>query len=291
MHPIINNLVQLQELHVARDQQKASQPDADLSGIDDAIAKTAAAIPEAILAQFNRLIARNPLAIVPLEQRDGKFYCTACGMALPVALAHQIHAVTNPKEVKDETLARPIACPSCARILFYRDSNASAHTVRKISRHAIGLERFSSETLMIPDLQGTTRDEVLKEFCALLKSEGFIDNEERLFKAAVDRESIVSTAMENAIAFPHVRCIEGGAISLALGISKNGVRFDPASDELTRIFFFMVIPTASSAYYLKLLSGLSTKFQDEKNRNRLLEAADAKDLWKNLLDLTGDFIR
>ena len=35
----------------------------------------------------------------------------------------------------------------------------------------------------------------------------------------------MSTAVDNAIAFPHVRGVEGGALNLALGVSKKGIKF------------------------------------------------------------------
>ena len=96
---------------------------------------------------------------------------------------------------------------------------------------------------------------------------------------ALNRESMASTAVDHALAFPHVRGVEGGGLTLTLGIHKKGIKFDPSSRKLTRIFFFMVIPTAASAFYLKLLAGLTQAFRKEENRERLLEAKTEEDLW------------
>ncbi len=127
---------------------------------------------------------------------------------------------------------------------------------------------------------------MLAELCQKLEDEGFVDDAGKLLEAALQREAIVSTAVESGLAFPHVRCIEGGALTLALGIAPKGIKFDPAGKASTRIVFFMVIPTAASAFYLKLLSGLAQVFQKAENRDKLLEADTSEKLWKALMKTT-----
>ncbi|MGD9782366.1 MAG: PTS sugar transporter subunit IIA [Kiritimatiellia bacterium] len=274
MQPIINHLVQLQELIIARAQQEAGMPGAQLDQLDESIASLKKELPADVHLQFSRLLQKGPLAIVPVVNG----VCTACGMTLPVSLVHKVHAAEQIYH-----------CPSCARLLFYRES--SARNTRKSPRRSdppkVGIERFSAETLMIPALKGADRDAVLAELCRKLADEGFVDDAGKLLDAALKREAIISTSVENGLAFPHVRCIEGGALTLALGLAPKGVKFDhPAGKANTRIVFFMVIPTAASAFYLKLLSGLSQVFQKAENRDKLLEADTPEKLWKALVKTT-----
>lgn len=273
MQPPINQLVQLQELIIARAQQEASSPGAQLEDLDKSISSLLSQLPMDVERHFTRLLQRGPLAIVPAI--DG--VCTGCGMKLPTALKHQVHAAD-----------RIYTCPSCARMLFH--SEGGARNMRKTAKRReapqVGIERFSSEVLMVPDLAGSDRDSVLAELCNKLKDEGFVDNAEKLLEGAIKREVIISTALGNGIAFPHVRCVEGGALTLTLGISKGGVKFDINGKGKTHIFFFVVIPTASSAFYFKLLSGLSQAFQKEENRQKLLDAETPAALWKALIKTT-----
>lgn len=273
MQPIINHLVQLQELTIARAQQEVSMPGSQLDQLDAAIASLTKELPADVNLQFSRLLQKNHLAIVPVVNG----VCSACGMALPVSLVHKVHAAEQIYH-----------CPSCARMLFYRET--SARNTRKAPRRSdppkVGIERFSAESLMIPALKGTDRDAVLVEMCRKLADEGFVDDAGQLLEAARQREAIVATAMDNGLAFPHVRCIEGGALTMALGIAPKGIKFDPAGKAATRIVFFMVIPTAASAFYLKLLAGLSQVFQKPENREKLLEADTPEKLWKALVKTT-----
>ncbi|MDR0993226.1 MAG: PTS sugar transporter subunit IIA [Verrucomicrobiota bacterium] len=273
MQPIINHLVQLQELIIARAQQEAGMPGAQLDQLDESIAALTKELPASVSTQFTRLLQKSPLAIVPVVNG----VCTACGMALPISLVHEVHAAE-----------RICQCPSCARLLFYRESGArnTRKSPRRTDPPKVGIERFSAESLMIPELKGTDRDSIVAELCQKLEDEGFVDNAQKLVEAALQREAIISTAVENGLAFPHVRCIEGGALTLAMGITPKAVKFDPAGKAVTRIIFFMVIPTAASAFYLKLLSGLSQVFQKEENRTKLLEADTPEKLWKALVKTT-----
>ena len=273
MQPTINLLVQLQELIIARAQQEAGMPGAQLDQLDSSIQVLTQKLPAEVNMQFTRLLQKNPLAVVPVVNG----VCTACGMTLPVSLVHKVHAAEN-----------LYSCPSCARLLFHRAS--SVRNTRKSPRRSdppkVGIERFSAEALMIPALKGTDRDAVLAELCQKLAAEGFVDDAGKLLESALQREAIIATAVESGLAFPHVRCVEGGALTLALGITPKAIKFDPAGKASTRIIFFMVIPTAASAFYLKLLSGLSQVFQKAENRDKLLEADTPEKLWKALVKTT-----
>jgi mannitol/fructose-specific phosphotransferase system IIA component (Ntr-type) len=273
MQPIINHLVQLQELIIARAQHEAGMPGAQLGQLDESIQSLTKELPSDVSVQFSRLLKKSPLAIVPVVNG----VCTACGMTLPVSLVHQVHAAEQIYH-----------CPSCARLLFHRASGArnTRKSPRRTDPPKVGIERFSAETLMIPVLKGTDRDAVLAELCQKLDDEGFVDDADKLLGAAQKREAIISTAVENGLAFPHVRSVEGGALTLALGIAPKGIKFDPDGKANTRIIFFMVIPTAASAFYLKLLSGLSQVFQKAENRDKLLEADTPEKLWKALMKTT-----
>jgi len=83
-----------------------------------------------------------------------------------------------------------------------------------------------------------------------------VDKADKLIEAALRREAILSTAVDHGLAFPHVRNVEGGGLTLAMGITAKPIQWTMDGEPATRMVFFMAIPTAASAFYLKLLSGL-----------------------------------
>jgi len=75
-------------------------------------------------------------------------------------------------------------------------------------------------------------------------------------------------------------------LTLGLGLSSKGIKFDGHDKTLSRIIFFVVIPTAASAFYLKVLAGLAETFSDADAREALLEGETSEKLWKLLIKLT-----
>jgi len=126
---------------------------------------------------------------------------------------------------------------------------------------------------------------VIAELATLMEQKNFVSGADKLIKSALEREAVLSTAMENGLAFPHVRGVEGGGLTLALGVSKKGVTFDETGT-VCNIIFFITIPTAVSAFYLRLMSGLTETFLKEQNREAILAAETPEQLWKALTKAT-----
>lgn len=273
MQKIINHLIQLQELTVARSQQEVSMPRVPLKELDDAINTLKNELPPDVAAQFSRIQKKDLNAFVPISNG----VCTACAITLPVSLVNCVRAA--------DTLYK---CPNCARLLFYPTTSLRVETKRshRGDTPKVGVARFSSEALMVPKLSADNRDDAITEMSGLLEAKGFVENASKLVEKALLREAIVSTAVDNGLAFPHVRGVEGGGLTMAVGLRKQGLKFGGPSRQLTRIVFFMVIPTAASAFYLKLLSGLTQTFREADAREKLLECDSPEKLWKTLAKLT-----
>jgi len=277
-HKLINQLIQLQELVVANLQKKASMPKVRLEELEKSIASLGSDLPQQVRSHFNRLLTKHPEAIVPVSNS----ICAGCGMGLTKSLINSVH--------KAEQMHR---CPNCARFLYYPEQLVERERVSRSYGEArkTGIGRFTSPELMMVSLKGSSPEEVLAEMCGHMAAEGFVEDGDHLLDLALQREAIISTAVDNGIAFPHVRGVEGGGLSMVLGIHKKGIKFGGPGRTLTRVFFFMVIPTATSAFYLKLLSGLSRIFREKEPREALITAKTDEDLWKALIKATKKMIK
>jgi PTS system nitrogen regulatory IIA component len=275
---LINQLIQLQELVVARMQKKVLMPKIPLDALDQSIAQLGADLPPAIKTHLNNLLQRHPEAVVPIIDEN----CTGCGMQQTKSMINEVH--------RADDLHR---CPDCTRYLYYpsevvaRERSSRVYGV-KVPR---GIARFSAPSLMMTKLTGDTPEAVLGQLCQRMQDEEFVEDSNHLLELAMQREAIVSTAVDSGIAFPHVRGVEGGGLTMALGIHKKGIKFGGPGRTLSRIFFFMVIPTATSAFYLKLISGLSKTFREKEPRELLLAAENEEELWKTLVRQTRRAIK
>jgi len=271
---IINHMLQLQDFIFARDQQQTSMPGSRLAHLDTSIQSLLADLPSETRLSFEKTWKKCGLAIVPISNG----VCSACGMAIPVSQVHAVRAA--------DALYQ---CPSCTRFLYCRDATPRRVPAKRKLRgepEAVGIARFSSPALMIPRMKASSRDEALEQICMSMEKQSFVDHGKLLFEEAVKREVIASTAVDQGLAFPHVRGVEGGGLSLALATIPKGVKFDQTSSTRTRIIFFISIPTAASAFYLKLLAGLTRTFRDEDAREVLLDAEKPEALWKALVKTT-----
>ncbi len=278
MHPVVNQLIQLEELILIRNEQKVMNGEAHLDKLNDAIKGMTAKLPRDIREHAEKLNNKQQSAIVPI----GEQVCSGCGMILPISL---VQAVRLAREVH--------SCPNCARMLYFVESAAKriASKRRRTGRQKGGIARFSSPSLMIPKLSSTSVEDVISEMASKLESEGFVEGSDKLVEASLQREAIVSTAVGHGLAVPHVRGVEGGGLTLAVGLSSKGIQWDSDQEQLTQIVVFIVIPTAASAFYLKLLAGLAETFSDADARKEILAEKGADGLWKALGKLTRKTVK
>jgi mannitol/fructose-specific phosphotransferase system IIA component (Ntr-type) len=273
MKKVLNQIIQLQELQLAVAEQQASSAKAPSEDLAKAIHELTAALPPEVSNRYDRLQKRHPMVVVPVVRGA----CPLCAISLPVALVNDVRA--------GESIQ---ACPHCGRFLYYPDSVARQPAKKSFGDKILpkGIARFSAESLMIPHLKAETREEAVAELATAMGAAGFIENADAVTELALKREAMISTAVENGLAFPHVRNVEGGGLTLAMGMKPKGLPFGAPDDKATKIVFLMVIPTPSSAFYLRLLAGLVKTFADAEARKTMLEGDTPAAMWKTLTKLT-----
>jgi len=265
----INILRQLQELVLTRDEHHQTGDGSHLDALNDSIEELQKKLLPQVTGLYDRLYKKSHIVISAMNNNC----CAVCGMQVPIAQGQQVRLAQH-----------LVTCSSCGRILFADDeavTNVSEAPDRDNPK--TGISRFSAEELMLVDLDAATREDAIARLAEALEKNHFVSSADSLTTAALERESVLSTAMEGGIAFPHVRGVEGGGLALAMGVSKKGIDWD---GEKVNIVFLSAIPVAVSAFYLRLMAGLSQAFSKEANRKALLEAKDQTSLWKALQKAT-----
>ena len=274
----LNTLNQLQELVLTRDEHHRIGDGSHMDSLDQSIDALVEKLEPQPKALYQRLYKKDHIVMSPMVNGC----CAVCGMRLPISQIQQVR------------LAKTIqTCSSCGRMLFNEDDDAPRSTVEPPARgepRKTGISRFSAEELMICDLKSSTAEGAIRELAEAMVANRFVSNADALVVAAMERESILSTAMGNGLAFPHVRGVEGGGLTIALGISKDGIVYDDSGTKVNFIFF-SVIPVAVSAFYLRLMSGLTDAFAKKANRDMLAAAKTPTELWKALTKTTRSTIQ
>jgi mannitol/fructose-specific phosphotransferase system IIA component (Ntr-type) len=131
------------------------------------------------------------------------------------------------------------------------------------------LREFFAEDAVKLELEGTSKDEVLKELIELLGLDE--KNEAMLFKMLKRRENLGSTGIGRGIAIPHCRSLVVNKLRVAFARKTAGVDFK-AIDEKPVNFFFLIVapPLEVSNQYLPVLGKIAQFSKEPDVPARLL---------------------
>lgn len=271
----LNNLRQLQELVLTRDEHHQTGDGSHLDSLNDSIAELQDKMDARVAGLYARLYKRSHIVMAAMSNGC----CAVCGMQVPIAQSQQVKLAKH-----------LVTCSSCGRILFATEADEAQNVAERNDRDdpKTGISRFSAAELMIVDLDTDTREGAIGALAKCMESGKFISNADSLIAKAMEREAVLSTAIGGSLAFPHVRGVEGGGLTLAMGVSKKGIDWD---GEKVHVVFFSAIPVAVSAFYLRLMSGIIQAFSKKENLDAVLSAADSAALWKALVKATRHTVK
>src|ERR671927_1733737 len=102
------------------------------------------------------------------------------------------------------------------------------------------LREFFSEDAVKLDIEGTTKDDILKELIGLLKLDE--KSEGMLFKMLKRRENLGSTGIGKGIAIPHCRSLVVNRLRGAFGRKPEGLDFRAIDEQPVHNIFLIVAP-------------------------------------------------
>ena len=280
MQKQLDMLRRIQDLSLMRAECEARGAKEKVASIDQEITALVEMLEPRIRALYLRLSATKPLFMAAMHNG----VCSGCGMQVPDAAARMV-----------KIAAHLVTCTTCGRIL-YDNAGALASARQKVSSDddevpkERGIARFSSEALMVPNLKAKTAQAAIEVLARVMAENGFVSDGDELVRLALEREAVLSTRMDEGAAVPHVRGVEGGSLAFALGVSPTGLVWDDSGEKVNFVVL-SAIPSAGSAFFLKLMSDLMGAFRRKPSRTALLQATDPATLWKALERATCRIIR
>ena len=140
---------------------------------------------------------------------------------------------------------------------------------------------------IIESLEGTTKNEVLREISEAVSELSPPLGADSLYKMLVEREEVCSTALDHGVAVPHLR-MHGLSEPLAVfARSAKGVDFGSLDGEPTHLFLIIIAADSRADLYINLLAGVTSVLKDAGMRERLKNAASAKDIFEALVGEDG----
>ena len=137
------------------------------------------------------------------------------------------------------------------------------------------IELISPEVVKVP-LDAGTKEEVLRELVNVLKDAGKIKDVTGALEALHKREQMGSTGLESGIAVPHAKTDGVERLTMAIGVSREGIDYESLDGKPSRLFFLMLAPPGQTGPHLEALAEIA-KITRSKGLCDLLMNAPSSD--------------
>jgi mannitol/fructose-specific phosphotransferase system IIA component (Ntr-type) len=147
---------------------------------------------------------------------------------------------------------------------------------------ASSLADFSSAALILPRLSEQNPPGVIQELSRLLQQDGRILDLLPFCNAVLNRELLVSTAMDYGMAFPHARVSGLKELRFALGRAHHPIAWGPGKPVPITLVFLIAVPATDAGDYINLISGLARLGKESRLLDTLQAAQDATEIFSVL---------
>lgn len=144
---------------------------------------------------------------------------------------------------------------------------------------------FVIREAIVPALQATTKDAVIREIVDSLRGTGYFQGGESddIVRAILKREQLGSTGIGRSIAIPHTKHPGVDRLIGTVALSPGGVSFESIDGEPVHVFVLLVSPQDRPGDHLRALENVVRTMRDDSFVKALRHAADRDAVWR-LLD-------
>ena len=135
-----------------------------------------------------------------------------------------------------------------------------------------------TENMIRLSLESSDKDGVLEELVDVLAAEGKLNDRDAALEAVLERESKMSTGMQNGIAIPHGKSDSVDELVAAIAIKQDGIDFSALDGLPSQIFIVTLSPVDRTGPHIQFLSAISQLLNKDVARERLLAATSVEDI-------------
>lgn len=140
---------------------------------------------------------------------------------------------------------------------------------------------LSNDSVIIP-LKSHDKQQIIEEMVDHLFEKKKINNRDRVLKAILDREHVMSTGVGDQVAIPHGKAEGVKDIVASLGITDSDVDFHSLDNKPVRLIFLLVGPLDKTGPHLKALSRISRLMHQPEFRSRLLRCKTPSEVMRTI---------
>lgn len=164
-------------------------------------------------------------------------------------------------------------------------SQESKHSESKVDESVEHNDNVFQKDVININTNVKTKEEAIDYMVKNLKEHRFINNEDVVKQAILNREAESTTAIGMNVAIPHAKSDAVKQPTVAVLQNKEGVDWISLDETLPKILFMIVVPNDSNNTHLKLLQRLSRSLMDDKTREALINAPSKDDIYDILKEI------
>lgn len=145
-------------------------------------------------------------------------------------------------------------------------------------RREVSPAEFLAEHAVIPELNGSTPPDVIRELVDRATHEAGSLDRATIVNGAMAREKEFSTAIGNGIAIPHARLDGLSNPVLAYGHASRGIEWNEPDGIPVEDVFFLGTPAGTDDVHVQVLAGIATAMTVAGNRSRIHGARSSGEL-------------
>lgn len=146
----------------------------------------------------------------------------------------------------------------------------------------MNLKKVLSPDTVWVDLKADTKQGIIEEMIDRLLAAGKIKDREAVLHAVLEREAKMSTGMQNGVAIPHGKTDAVTGLVAAIGLNKEGVKFDSMDGSPSTIFIMTISPTNRTGPHIQFLAEVSRLISQPAEREKLLAARTHAEIYETL---------
>jgi nitrogen PTS system EIIA component len=139
------------------------------------------------------------------------------------------------------------------------------------------IDLINEDVVKVP-LESAVKEDVFRELIDLLHAAGKISDPEEIYDAIIAREQLFSTALENGIAIPHAKTKAVNTLTMALGISPDGIEAESQDGKPSHVFFLILAPPEQTGPHLEALSEIAGATKSGSFRRLLVTARSPEEI-------------
>lgn len=147
----------------------------------------------------------------------------------------------------------------------------------------MNLKKVITPDVVWVDLQAESKEKLIEEMVDRLHQAGKFTDRDTVLDRVLEREEKMSTGMQNGVAIPHGKTDAVDSLTVAVGLKKDGVKFDSIDGSLCTIFIMTLSPIKRAGPHIQFLAEISRMICQPAQRDELLACRTSAEMYEILI--------